>query len=134
MRNCSQSVEVAPAPAPATTKRRVRVKSKKTVNNVTQDAPAEDPPVGGTARRGKTKSAASAETEEESTGTGTSNPARCPMRQAVEQEQVPAAAGAKVHQGLCYTLQRGIDDAIPTIQYYFANKHPCLPRSLPTQP
>jgi hypothetical protein len=75
-RNRSQSVEVAPAPAPAlaTAKRRVGAKSKKAVNE-TQDALAEDPPVGGTARRGKTKATA-AETEDESTGTGTLRAAR----------------------------------------------------------
>jgi hypothetical protein len=75
-RNRSQSVEVAPAPAPAptTAKRRVGAKSKKAVNE-TQDALAEDPPVGGTARRGKTKANA-AETEDESTGTGTLRVAR----------------------------------------------------------
>jgi hypothetical protein len=75
-RNRSQSVEVAPAPAPApaTAKRHVGAKSNKAVNE-TQDAPAEDPPVGGTARRGKTKATA-AETEDESTGTGTLRVAR----------------------------------------------------------
>jgi hypothetical protein len=70
-------VEVAPAPALAlaTTKSRVGVKSKKAVNNVlTQDAPAEDPPVGDTPRRGKTKAAAA--TDDESTGTSTLRAAR----------------------------------------------------------
>ena len=82
-RSRSQSVKVAPTPAPAlaTTKSRAGVKSKKAVNNVlAQDAPAEDPPVGGTARRGKTKAAAAAaaaaETEDESTGTSTLRAAR----------------------------------------------------------
>ena len=66
---------MAPAPALATTKRRVGVKSKKAINKVTEDAPAEDPPGGGTARHEKTKAAA-AETEDESTGTGTSSTLR----------------------------------------------------------
>lgn len=77
-RTRSQSVEVAPTPAPApvpaTTKRRVGVKSKKAADE-TQDVPAEDPPVRGAARRGKTK-AAPAETEDESSGTGTLRVAR----------------------------------------------------------
>ena len=75
-RTRSQSVEVAPAPAPAiaTAKRRVGVKSKK-VADETQDVPAEDPPVRGVARRGKTKPAP-AETEDESSGTGTLRVAR----------------------------------------------------------
>ena len=34
-----------PCPPPAMTKRPVGTKSKKAVNNVTQDAPAEDPPI-----------------------------------------------------------------------------------------
>ena len=75
-RTRSQSVEVAPAPPPAiaTAKRRVGVKSKKAADE-TQDVPAEDPPVRGAARRGKTK-AAPAETEDESSGTGTLRVAR----------------------------------------------------------
>ena len=35
-----------PLPRPAMAKRRVGTKSKKAINNVTQDAPTEDPPIG----------------------------------------------------------------------------------------
>jgi len=88
----NQSVEVAPAPAPAlaTAKRRVGAKSKKVVND-TQHAPAEDPPVGGTARCGKTKATA-VETGDESTGTGTLRIARGGRR--TPNETSTGAAGA----------------------------------------